>query len=345
VSALASRDAERLLRFVAEAERAGGDQPFTPELLVGLGELVQADSVTYCELDRVRRRTLCHVGRLGDEDDGEGDSSIFWSIVVDEHPVCVSHQLGELQALKLSDFVTTRELHRLRVYDAWLEPLGVERELNVPLPSPLWHTKTFLFDRGAGRDFTERDRAVLDHLQPHLARVWQTGRTRRLLRSAVAALQRADEHDAQGVILLGVAGEIEFTSPPSQRLLREYFPPSPADRAPLEIVDWLASGAAAPLVRRSDGRRLTIQHADGALLLEERRDEVNLTAREREVLCWVARGKTNAEIAALLWLAPSTVRKHLENVYAKLGVRSRTAAVTRFLGLIGEDDREERTPA
>ena len=44
--------------------------------------------------------------------------------------------------------------------------------------------------------------------------------------------------------------------------------------------------------------------------------------------------KTNAEIAELLWLAPSTVRKHLENVYAKLGVSTRTAAVARFLGLI-----------
>ena len=71
-----------------------------------------------------------------------------------------------------------------------------------------------------------------------------------------------------------------------------------------------------------------------SLRLEERQTEVLLTAREREVLTWVARGKTNAEIARLLWLAPSTVRKHLENVYAKLGVNTRTAAVARFLGLI-----------
>jgi len=70
-----------------------------------------------------------------------------------------------------------------------------------------------------------------------------------------------------------------------------------------------------------------------SLRLEERQTEVLLTAREREVLAWVARGKTNAEIARLLWLAPSTVRKHLENVYAKLGVNTRTAAVARFLGV------------
>ena len=70
------------------------------------------------------------------------------------------------------------------------------------------------------------------------------------------------------------------------------------------------------------------------MLLEEKRDAVGLTAREREVLAWVARGKTNPEIARLLWLAPSTVGKHLENVYAKLGVKTRTAAVARFLGPI-----------
>jgi DNA-binding CsgD family transcriptional regulator len=46
----------------------------------------------------------------------------------------------------------------------------------------------------------------------------------------------------------------------------------------------------------------------------------------------VERGKTNAEIAEILWLSPNTVRKHLENAYGKLGVRTRTAAVARLRG-------------
>lgn len=54
-----------------------------------------------------------------------------------------------------------------------------------------------------------------------------------------------------------------------------------------------------------------------------------LTSREREILAWVARGKTNREIAAVLYLAPGTVRKHLDNVYAKLGVGNRAGAVAR----------------
>ena len=57
-----------------------------------------------------------------------------------------------------------------------------------------------------------------------------------------------------------------------------------------------------------------------------------ITRREREILEWVERGKTNAEIAEILWLSPSTVRKHLENAYGKLGVRTRTAAVARLRG-------------
>lgn len=52
-----------------------------------------------------------------------------------------------------------------------------------------------------------------------------------------------------------------------------------------------------------------------------------LTPREREILEHVADGRTNGEIARLLWISPGTVRKHLENAYAKLEVHTRTAAV------------------
>ena len=51
-----------------------------------------------------------------------------------------------------------------------------------------------------------------------------------------------------------------------------------------------------------------------------------LTRREHEVVELVAEGRSNAEVARQLWISPLTVRKHLENAYAKLGVHSRTAA-------------------
>ena len=55
-----------------------------------------------------------------------------------------------------------------------------------------------------------------------------------------------------------------------------------------------------------------------------------LTAREREVLLWLAGGKPNAEIAGLLGIRPGTVKRHLENLYAKLGVGNRTDAARLF---------------
>jgi DNA-binding CsgD family transcriptional regulator len=62
---------------------------------------------------------------------------------------------------------------------------------------------------------------------------------------------------------------------------------------------------------------------------ETRGARSTLTPREREVVHLVAAGKTNAQIAAELWVTPGTVKTHLENVYEKLGVGSRAAAVSR----------------
>lgn len=52
----------------------------------------------------------------------------------------------------------------------------------------------------------------------------------------------------------------------------------------------------------------------------------NLTKREFDILHWVAEGKRNMEIAVILGISKHTVRNHLENVFAKLGVETRTAA-------------------
>jgi DNA-binding CsgD family transcriptional regulator len=72
---------------------------------------------------------------------------------------------------------------------------------------------------------------------------------------------------------------------------------------------------------------LVIDRLNDALLLEDQPRGPQLTDREGEILDLVAAGKTNAEIAETIWIAPGTVRKHLENVHEKLGVSSRTAAV------------------
>ena len=101
------------------------------------------------------------------------------------------------------------------------------------------------------------------------------------------------------------------------------------------LAQWLESGSQ-KLTVQAGARRLSVRRSGSALLLEEMRDSLDLTPRETQILSWVARGKTNREVAETLWIAPSTVRKHLDNVYAKLGVSTRTAAVARFLGVLDE---------
>jgi DNA-binding CsgD family transcriptional regulator len=70
-------------------------------------------------------------------------------------------------------------------------------------------------------------------------------------------------------------------------------------------------------------------------LLRERptpRLPLSLTVQERRVLMYVASGHSNMEIADQLFVAPSTVRKHLEHSFRKLGVTSRVAAIARLQG-------------
>ena len=64
--------------------------------------------------------------------------------------------------------------------------------------------------------------------------------------------------------------------------------------------------------------------------------QFRLTAREAEVLYWVAQGKTNRDIGDILGTRPKTITKHLEHVFEKLGVETRTAAAARVLGTLPE---------
>ena len=67
---------------------------------------------------------------------------------------------------------------------------------------------------------------------------------------------------------------------------------------------------------------------------------LHLTAREHEVLEWVRAGKTNRDIAVILGASPRTIEKHLERIFVKLGVETRTAAAMRVsLGLLGSHSR------
>ncbi|MFC6489870.1 response regulator [Nitratireductor sp. GCM10026969] len=64
------------------------------------------------------------------------------------------------------------------------------------------------------------------------------------------------------------------------------------------------------------------------------RQHFGLTARESEVLFWIARGKSNRDIGDVLGLSPRTVNKHLEQIYIKLGVENRASAAVKAIHLL-----------
>ena len=65
------------------------------------------------------------------------------------------------------------------------------------------------------------------------------------------------------------------------------------------------------------------------------KQKLAVTEREAEVLLWIARGKSNRDIAEILSLSPRTVNKHLEQIYAKLGVENRTSAAALAVRTLG----------
>jgi DNA-binding NarL/FixJ family response regulator len=179
---------------------------------------------------------------------------------------------------------------------------------------------------------------MLARIRVHLANA-------RLTQSARAAL------DVSGRFLLAVnrQGKIMWATRQAQKLLADSLTPASGDELvlPEPLLQWLeqarrgTSGAkisAAPLPDHPELKLYFMGNAGpnefllrlakdtAANLPTEYFSELGLTTRECEVLSWLSKGKTNRDIAQILGLSPRTVDKHLEQIYAKLGVENRTAA-------------------
>lgn len=173
---------------------------------------------------------------------------------------------------------------------------------------------------------------VLARLSTHI----RNANVARLAREAV-------DIAGMGIVLLDRQGRSSWRSPQAMRFLREAFG-GPAT-LPETVGDWLREAAAAEQAVRvlANGSRIQARRLGQAefgetmiLLrrysadradLAQRLPHVALTPRETEVLSWLAKGKTNRDIADILGMSPRTVNKHLEHIFEKLGVETRTAAV------------------
>jgi DNA-binding CsgD family transcriptional regulator len=230
------RDLLSVLELARDVTAAEASDPFPLELLRRLGELVGVEVVGYCEsplpagfgaYELVTRPQPAWLAEALEQSGGED-------------PVHARAWSGAVEPVAISDLLSARAFHRLRVYEDICEPLGVADSIRLYLPAPPGLTRYFFLD-SRRRGFGERQRSLLRLLRPHLV------------------------------------------------LAR----------------------------RRHPGPR-------AAALL---------TNRERELLQLVALGLTNGEIARELVVSEHTVRTHLANVFAKLGVHTRTAAVA--VGLQG----------
>jgi DNA-binding response OmpR family regulator/DNA-binding CsgD family transcriptional regulator len=171
------------------------------------------------------------------------------------------------------------------------------------------------------------------------------------MRGARQARQTRNALDAFGYASIAVRasdGKLMWQTPLARELLMAYYGTS-APQAPGPVIEWLRRHLAQAerqiepprLTAELGARRLTFrlhrqtgdddwlivmrEVSDGAVI-EAMSLSFKLTAREAEVLYWVVKGKINRDIAGILGASPATVKKHLERVFAKLGVETRTAA-------------------
>jgi DNA-binding CsgD family transcriptional regulator len=238
------------------------------------------------------------------------------------------------------------------LYHEYYVPAGARQQLSVHafnegsvrfmLNCNRWH-----------RDFSGADRALLQLISPHVeCALRNISRVGHLLPLAGANAPVDDPRPE--TVVVDRDGRIAATlSVRTNDLLRKYFGtdagpgnfmPDPlrrwltAQRHHLQTIDALGNPPAILRVRREatslTARLGQIGAESAVIILTERVDEMTppkvshtgFTPRENEVARWLCEGKRNAEIGAILGISVRTVGKHVERIFKKLGVETRTAA-------------------
>ncbi len=333
---LAEGDVTEVASVAAELAAIDDAEPFPVAVLARLATLVGSRDVTYTELDRGREAFLYEawwddgVGGGSARPEADRHSDTLWWRLRHQHPIRAYRERTDdwTSTRLMSDFVSLREFRRTEIWNELYRDRQCNHWIGVGLrQSRTTQTQMFIFTRER-LDFRERDRLVLDLLQPHLQRRYERAQAAAEAADALATFTEQDNGDTGRLIICSRGGTIEFASKQARRTLGKYFE-SAAGRLPASVSSALHRGD--PVSVNRGEQRLTLRSTSSAGLLvvvlsEEDLRLKRLTPRQRTILEHVATGATNAQIAAGLAISPATVGKHLEQIYQRLDIHTRTAA-------------------
>jgi DNA-binding CsgD family transcriptional regulator len=344
------------LRSVLDVARELAAMRDLEELRAGvlprLRRLVRCDNASFNEIAPAAREAV--IAAVEPEQIIWDDAEEIFGRYAHQNPlIAAAAGSGDAGVKKFSDLISPRQLHGLDIYDLIYRRIDVEHQMAFTLPAPSARVVGFAFNRGRGQgDFSERDRSVLEAVRPFVVQAYEAAGARGRTSATLAALGRAVEAAAGAVLLLDRDGGIAHATDLAARWLDELAAAGTGVCLPAPLEEWIAAQRRRARAGLPCGERLRLRapsgaltaqfvagedgHADAVLLRAQTRPHardlraLGLTSREIQVLSLLAGGLANAEIARELALSERTVAKHLEHVYAKLGVPNRTAAVARL---------------
>ena len=353
---------ERDVRAAMHALRHLGEQSdscaaFVDAALEQLTGIVASDLTTLsvCDLERGNRRVIGRKGEsLSDADRAAFDRHFR------EHPLVrfhSSHPGGPTQ--RISDCLSARTFRNSALHADYYHRIGINHVMALPLHIDSGHVISIVFNRSHA-DFQDHERAVLDAIRHPLAAIYRNLAVCEQAGIGLRCIGRLAADGGWQMVRVTLGGRILDAAPMALRLLSRFFPEYPSGspaNLPAALFAWFSRtrnwGLGRSVIDHCQhftlsrlGNKLTAYFipdpddaAAGFLLMKGERLELraahlaqlHLTEREREVLALVAAGKTNGEIATILAISARTVQKHLEHIFQKLGVETRTAAAVRAL--------------
>jgi DNA-binding CsgD family transcriptional regulator len=348
MNALSQHDYRSILDFLKEINNLETSEAFLNKVITGLQTIVEGDIVTCFESGPSQKDdVVCF------SDPQFVKFYPAWLRVCHEHPgwdQLMSSNAGSW--VGLSDYMSETVYHRTALYNEVWRYARIEDNLGtLSIISP--KTVVAVSINRDRRTFKDRDRQALNLLQPHLMQAWRNSKCTAGLCQQIDSYAQTLEDCPEGIVILDGRNHVRHATARALRHIEKYFGILTADdRLPRMLHHWVCREG----IKREESfetaprRPWVIDHADGStltitcipcregftLILQERSvagdlSSLGLSRRESEVMLWVTRGKSNEEIALLLGMRLGTVKKHLEHIFDKLGVESRTAAAATAL--------------